>query len=270
MIFTQKQAKKLKLPVTIDLKEMHAREYLQSKKSKMETLKENALQITGVAGVIWFIIVTLFGWGVIDTPKVNAFSDRELQNLPFVIKFPTEKRVIGCYNDYTKVAREGTSCTKAGDHNILLPSRSHITEWLNHFNEQETVNRLALVNFESSFIEENGNPYAYGYVQTLRKWGVAPDINSQLKWLKNRQDHQKVEYTAGGSKRCGYYWKNNNTVDGFSAGEYGVLSCLYRYHYHAYKGTWYAKRGIEATLYYKWYMYDQRGQTFEEYKASVL
>lgn len=260
MILTTKQAKKLNMPMTIDLKAMMADEYLQSKKTKMDILKEKTVKMVSVAGIIWFLIVSMVGWGIITPEKANGYTEDEINNELgyFLARFPDEKTVIGCYNDRTKQVRElweAKGCYKWWDHNIVLPPRSQIKVWLKYFNEFEIINRLALVNFESNFDENANNPYAHGYVQTLRSHGVLKDIDSQLSWLKNRQSYQKVKYTKWGSKRCGYYWDNKNYKDGFEAGEYGVLSCLYRYHYHAHKGTWYAKRGIKATKYYKEYMF---------------
>ena len=268
MILNTKQAKKLKMPLTIDLREIQAREYLQTKKTNMDNIKENLIKIIAIIGMFYYLVALLFGWGIITPNNVEAYQEGE--NLAFLARFPDNKTIIGCYNDKTKTARAGKKCTKAGDHNIFLPARSQIKIWLKYFNEYETINRLSLVNFESSFIPENGNKYAYGYVQTLKSYNIAPDINSQLNWLKNRQSYQKVKYSRSGSKRCGYYWDHKNYKDGFNAWEYGVLSCLYRYHYHAHKGTWYAKRGIEGTLYYKWYMFWYEGKSFEEYKKIIL
>lgn len=255
MIYDTKTAKILGIG-DIDLKAIHAREYLQSKKSKMDNIKENILKIGWICGTVWFLAVILLGWGILPTWVTETHaSEPKNEHLAFLARFPEKTTVIGCYNDRSKTTREATRCTQGGDHNIMLPPRDQIKVWLKYFNEFEIINRLALVNFESSFDENAWNPHAHGYVQTLRSHGVAKDIDTQLAWLSNRQASQKVKYTAGGSKRCGIYWDQDNRVDGFEAWEYGVLSCLYRYHYHAYKGTWYAKRGVTTTKYYKWYMY---------------
>lgn len=98
----------------------------------------------------------------------------------------------------------------------MLPARSQIEKWLEVYNENQIINRLAIVNFESSFIEENGNKYAYGYVQTLKSHGVDPDIVSQLSWMKKRNSVYRQESYHGkyGPVRgCGYYWENNNIKD---------------------------------------------------------
>jgi len=42
----------------------------------------------------------------------------------------------------------------------MLPPRSQIKIWLKYFNEFEIINRLGIVNFESSFDENAGNKYA--------------------------------------------------------------------------------------------------------------
>jgi len=258
-----KEAKKLNRPMTIDLKWIMAQEYLDNKKTNMDRLKEKTIKYVWTAWIIWFLIVLSVGWGVVTPPEAKAFTTSEIysEHGRFLAHFPEEKTVIGCYNIYTKKARElweASGCYKKGDHNITLPPRSHIVEWLKYFNEFQVTNRLALVNFESNFDETAENDSAKGYVQTLKSHGVAPDLHSQLSWLKKRQGvHGKKYYgwKYGQVRWCGYYWENNNTKDWFEAGEYGVLSCLYRYHYDANKGTWYAKKGIEATKFYKLYMF---------------
>ncbi len=204
-----------------------------------------------VWGVCFLVLAVL-----IPITKASAYEGEN--HARFLNYFPVEKTLIGCYNDRTKKTRgldKSWRCLKGWDHNIKLPPRKDIVVWLKYFNEFEIINRLSIVNFESDFEETAENPFAKWYVQTLKSHGVKPDINSQLKWLKKRQDAQKVVKTRGGSLRCGYYWNNYNYKDGFEAGEYGVLSCLYRYHYHAHKGTWYAKRGIKGTKFYKEYLF---------------
>ena len=76
---------------------------------------------------------------------------------------------------------------------------------------------MPIVNFESGFDIHASNPHAKGYVQTLRKWNIPIDIKSQLGWMLNRQVYQVVEYTPSGSPRCGLYWKQYNSKDGFKA-----------------------------------------------------
>ena len=187
--------------------------------------------------------------------KTNA---NEEQNWYFLSHFPTNKTIIWCYNDRTKETRESKKCNKLWDHNIKLPPRWQIKIWLKYYNEFEIINRLALVNFESDFEESAENPYARWYVQTLKKWNISPDIDSQLNWMKNRNKTYSKEcynWKTWKVRWCGYYWNNYNTKDWFEAWEYWVLSCLYRYHYNADYGIWYAKRWVKVTKFYKYYMF---------------
>lgn len=171
--------------------------------------------------------------------------------------FETTK-VIGCYNQYSKTSRVADKCTKGWDHNISIPPKSHLQKWRDiGWNDREIVNRFPIVNFESNFREYVWNPYAYWYVQTLRKYNIAPEITPQLEWMYNRQKYQKMKFSSWGSKRCGIYADEYNYKDWFNAGEEWVMACLYRFHYHAYKWMWYAKRGMEARQIYIDYFYNQ-------------
>jgi len=244
---------KNKRNLTIDLRAIIANDYLQSKKTKFQKWKDTILKYVAWVGIILYLMLSFGTWsGNISIWKANA---SEGQNLAFLAHFPEKSTVIWCYNSWTKEIREAKRCTRWGDHNIILPPQSQIKIWLKYFNEFEIINRLALVNFESSFNPNAGNYFAKWYVQTLRKYKISPDIDSQLQWLKNRQKYQKVKFTKNWSKRCWYYWSNNNYKDWFEAWEYWVLSCLYRYHYHSKKGTWYSKRGIKTTKFYKEYIF---------------
>lgn len=256
MILNTQEAKKLKRSMTIDLRYINAKEYCEKVENK-NLLIENMKKIISTAGIIWFVIVCFTGWGIFTPDTANA-SNIEQEHARFLAHFPEEKKIIGCYNDRTKTVREADRCLKGGDHNIKLPPRSQIVEWLKYFNEFQIINRLAIPNFESDFTETAENPFAKWYVQTLKSHNVAPDINNQLSWLKNRQAiHGKKFYHGKYWKirGCGYYWDNHNYKDGFEAGEYWVLSCFYRYHYDANNGTWYAKRGVLTTKFYKNYMF---------------
>ena len=177
----------------------------------------------------------------------------------FLRHFPLETRVIGCYNKYTKETREDSICTKPWDLNIKLPARWQIVIWLKYYSEHQILNRLALVNFESSFNIHASNPVAKWYIQTLRSYNIPIDIDTQLQWLKNREQktYAKVSYAGkyGKIRGCAYYWNNTNFKDWFAQWEYGVLSCMYRYHYQANTGTWYWKRWVKATKFYKKYMF---------------
>lgn len=245
----------MRRPDVIDLKEIHAREYLESKKTTMTKIKQHLIKYIAIAGIFYYLVAVIFWWVILPT-KAEARSENEIQS--FLHKFPKERMVIGCYNNNWEI-REARSCTQAWDHNIILPERSQIERWLTIYdNPAQIVNRLAIVNFESAFREHVGNPHAYWYVQTLRRWNIAPEIEPQLTWMRNREEVYRQEYfhwQSGRVRGCGYYWNHPNHRDGYEAGEYGVMACLYRYHYHAHNGTWYAKRGIEVTKFYKWYIW---------------
>ena len=202
---------------------------------------------------IAFMVLVIGIWITNDTNAYNWEHDR------FLAHFPLETRVIGCYNNYTKETREDYICTKPWDLNIKLPARSQIVTWFKYYNEYQIMNRLALVNFESSFNIHASNPYAKWYIQTLRSYNISIDIDTQLQWLKNRENrtYWKVYYAGkwGKTRWCGYYWNNFNTKDNVEAWEYWVLSCMYRYHYQANTWMWYGARGIKVTKFYKYYMF---------------
>ncbi|NDK09782.1 hypothetical protein GW846_03315 [Candidatus Gracilibacteria bacterium] len=207
-----------------------------------------------IMGIILPILAVL-GAGFLVS-LIIPITSADYGKLTFEDFFGEERVVIGCYNDISGETREERSCTQRGDHNIMTPPQRDIKSWKKYYNEKQIINRLALVNFESGFSETASNPSAWGYVQTLRSHGISPDIESQLAWMKNREEVYRQRYFQGKSGTldgCGKYWEFDNLKDGFEAGEYGVLSCLYRFHYHANKGTWYAKRGIIVTEFYKNY-----------------
>ena len=165
-------------------------------------------------------------------------------------------QIIGCYNSNNNTTKE---TTKDGNcfwwqggrwHNIMLPPISHLKYWEEHRTDHQIINRLPIVNYESSFNPEAGNKHAVGYVQTLRSYRIPWDIRSQLAWLARRE---KVVLSVGNwsSKRCWIYREQDNRVDWFDAWEDAVAACMYRYHYHSYKWTWYAKRGVATKWYYK-------------------
>ena len=194
----------------------------------------------------------------VEADEIKKNSDPMWEYWYLLWHFPTVKTVIWCYNDISKTTRESMRCTKKGDHNITLPTREHIKIWLKYYNDYEILNRLALVNFESNFDENAENHMARGYVQTLKSYNIPIDIDSQLNWLKNRNKTYKKVYYGGKywrARGCGYYWNNNNPVDWYPKWEYWVLACLYRFHYNANTGMWYAKRGMLVTKFYKKYMF---------------
>lgn len=67
-----------------------------------------------------------------------------------------------------------------------MPPKSHIEQFKKIFGEDYKY-RLAIANYEGSFNEEAQNPYAIGYLQTLRSHKVKKDVVSQLTWLKTRE-----------------------------------------------------------------------------------
>ena len=89
----------------------------------------------------------------------------------------------------------------------------------------------------------------------MRKYWIPSDINSQLAWLKTREQWNVLKewvYWSFGkrSPRCGTYWESKNYKDWYAAGQDAVVACMYRYHYHANDGTWYAKKAMKAREYY--------------------
>ena len=172
----------------------------------------------------------------------------------FLSQFPEQQALlVGCYSmSHNTIFKpfNGTCAWVMRAQAIWLPPRSHIKVWLEFWTPEQIVNRLALVNYESAFRENAWNRYAYWYVQTLRKYGIQPDIRSQLEWLHKR-GQVILSKEINGSKRCGIYWEQDNTVDWYKVGMYAVLACYYRYHYHASKWSWYAKRGVETTKFYR-------------------
>ena len=161
-------------------------------------------------------------------------------------------RIIGCINTKTlettvpiATAKPGKECFYGkGWQNIMIPPASHWAAWDSRFTQEQKVNRLAIVNFESGFNPSAGNAFAAGYVQTLRKWKVKPDVGSQLDWLKKR---------TGEASKCNIYWERDNKNDGYKKGEDAVVACLYRHHYHAYKGQAYSRKAMAAREWYKAY-----------------
>lgn len=208
-----------------------------------------------VAMVVLFFIIIASGW------EVKAEEEKDVVDI-ISDKLDTERKVIWCYNKYTKTSqslsdRKTKGCLQPWDHNIMVMPASHLKEWRSFWlNDRQIINRMPIVNFESGFDIHASNLHAKGYVQTLRKWNIPIDIKSQLGWMLNRQVYQVVEYTPSGSPRCGLYWKQYNSKDGFKAWEEGVMACLYRYHYHAHKGMWYAKKAMSAREVYINYFYN--------------
>lgn len=187
-----------------------------------------------------------------ETKNVKAFDLLALKE--------NEPKVIWCINSITfktKWVNKDWNCLYWQNwQNIMLPPKSHISKWESIYWDdwRKIVNRLPIANFESWFDPKAENPFAIWYVQTLKKYKVWTKITEQLQWLKDRQDYQKQEYIIGSKWQklpaCGVYWKKNNTRDWFKAGEEGVMSCLYRWHYHAEDWTKYSQKLMSARKYY--------------------
>lgn len=148
-----------------------------------------------------------------------------------------EIKIIGCINTNTLETTKPSNwnCFKGkGWQNIMLPPKSHINKWKQVFtNEKEIINRLAIVNGESWFNENASNKWAKWYVQTLRSYKIKPDIVSQLKWMKKRQESQK-------KGNC----SQHKTED-------RLMICLFARHYGALSPNhWYPKKNMKVREYY--------------------
>lgn len=175
-------------------------------------------------------------------------------------------KIIWCINSRTletKKPREDGTCYHAWAwwQNIALPPRSHLQYWRKYWEDRQIVNRFPIVNFESSFNENASNPFAIGYVQTLRKYWIPKDIDSQLSWMKNREDWNVLKewvYGKSGkrSPRCWSYREQRNHKDWYNSWELAVLACMYRHHYHAHDGGWYSKKAMKARQYYFEYLHN--------------
>ena len=179
----------------------------------------------------------------------------------FSWKLEEERKVIWCYNSYTKTSRsiydtDEEGCYKWWDHNIMVMPISHLSIWRELWDDAQIINRMPIVNFESWYDIYAENPFAKWYVQTLKKWNIDINIKPQLDWMDNRQKYQLVEKTPAWSTRCWTYWTQYNYKDWFSAWEEWVMACLYRYHYHAINWTWYAKKAMSSREIYMQYFYN--------------
>ena len=72
MIYSRKQAKKLKRQYTIDLKAIMAENYLDSKKTFMQNITKSSFKTIGIVGVFLYILISLVGWGVIVPQTAKA------------------------------------------------------------------------------------------------------------------------------------------------------------------------------------------------------
>ena len=112
MILTQKQAKKLGYPMTIDLREINAREYLEKKHPFMK-FQNMFLKYFGIIGLIWFLIICAFGWGIFQAEASDKITyDWMLQNSnvepPFKIYSQLKDE---CYK---QEAKDKKHCIKTG------------------------------------------------------------------------------------------------------------------------------------------------------------
>lgn len=123
--------------------------------------------------------------------------------------------------------------------NILLPPKSHIDHFKKIFWDDYKY-RLAIANFEGSFNEEAKNPYAIGYLQTLRTHKVKKDVVSQLTWLKNRE--------VGTTGRiCDL---RNNAPYGWTT-KIDRYTCMARWHFGFHKSD--SKHYAHGIMYWKRY-----------------
>lgn len=74
---------------------------------------------------------------------------------------PDHVQIVGCYKDgVIKEPNNGNCLYGPGRKNIMTPPVSHIRIWRKYYNDRQIINRLALVNFESSFDENAYNDFA--------------------------------------------------------------------------------------------------------------
>lgn len=204
------------------------------------------------------------GTEAIIEPKVHKSAPVEEIKVKYAVNWDEylkdDVSLIWCLNAHTLETRNPTknwNCYWWGAwwHNIQLPPRSHIETRKKYWPDNGIINRLSIVNFESSFNENAWNPHAKWYVQTLRKYNISPDIDSQLGWLKKREEWNVLKewvYWAYWKKspRCWSYRNQPNNRDWFPQWEEGVVACMYRHHYHANEWTWYAKKAMKAREFY--------------------
>jgi hypothetical protein len=130
------------------------------------------------------------------TPKVVKAKESHKETKPEVksstkITLSDKIQVVACLNEKNMTIHQpknGNCYLGQGGKwkNILLPPKSHIEHFKKIFGNDYKY-RLAIANFEGSFNEEAKNPYAIGYLQTLRTHKVKKDVVSQLNWLAKRE-----------------------------------------------------------------------------------
>ena len=164
----------------------------------------------------------------------------------FLEKFQDTHQIIWCINTKTNKVEKPSSSWNCfiwkNYQNIMLPPKSHVLKYLEVYedNVDDIIKSFPTENMESSFNEDAWNKYAYWYVQTLRKYKIKPDIESQLTWKKERQENQLEN-----KKQCWFY--KDDSPD--------QIKCIYRYHYHATKWYAYAEKSYILYLFYKKYLW---------------
>lgn len=126
--------------------------------------------------------------------------------------------------------------------NIMLPPQKDLDTFKEIFWEDYKY-RLAIANFEGSFREDNGNPYAHWYLQTLRSYNIPADITSQLNWLAKREIG-----TTG--RICDLNGWNKTKIERYTCmagGHYGFHKPDSKYYAHL---VMYKKRYKVVTEYY--------------------
>jgi hypothetical protein len=191
------------------------------------------------------------------SPKVEKAKESTKETKPEV-KSPTKItlsdkiQVIACLNEKNMTIHQPIKWKcylwQGGKwKNIMLPPKSHIAHFKKIFWDDYKY-RLAIANYEWSFNEDAQNPYAIGYLQTLRTHKVKKDIVSQLTWLKNRED--KNTWVA-----CAKYEKENYTLFwtmNVKAWEIAKHTCKARRHYWAFS-PWDGKHWTHSVMYAKRY-----------------
>lgn len=191
------------------------------------------------------------------TPKVEKTQEKPKETKPVAkiewkITLSDKIQVVACLNEKNMTIHQPKNWNcylgQGGKwKNILLPPKSHIDQFKKIFGNDYKY-RLAIANFEGSFNENASNPYAIGYLQTLRTHKVKKDVVSQLTWLKNREDKNT-------GVACSRYTKENFTLFGtinIEKGELAKYTCMARRHYGAFS-PWDGKHWHHSVMYAKRY-----------------
>lgn len=187
------------------------------------------------------------------TPKIEKQQEepKKVKHDTKKIVLSNEVQVVACLNEKNMTIHQpknGNCFLGQGGRwkNIMLPPKSHIEQFKKIFGDDYKY-RLAIANFEGSFNENAQNPYAIGYLQTLRSHKVKPDVVSQLNWLAKRE--------VGTTGRiCDL---NDNAPYGWDT-KLDRYTCMARWHFGFHKrdskhyshGIMYGKRYRAVTEYY--------------------